>query len=69
MRDEMTNFNITNALVLSLVCSDSRSAAQSPGTFTSTGEITTPRSSHRAILLTNGKSNAVSSRYSIGGLE
>jgi hypothetical protein len=29
--------------------------AQSPGTFTPTGNMTTPRASHSATLLTNGK--------------
>ena len=51
----MTNFKITRALVLSVVCSASRSTAQSPGTFTATGNMTTARSGHTAILLTNGK--------------
>ena len=29
--------------------------AQSPGTFTPTGNLTTPRAGHSATLLTNGK--------------
>ncbi len=51
----MINFKPTSALVLSLVCSASRSAAQLPGTFTATGSMTTPRVNHTATLLTNGK--------------
>src|SRR5712691_1810735 len=51
----MTNFKTTSALILSLVCSASRSAAQLPGAFTATGSMTTPRVGHTATLLTNGK--------------
>ena len=51
----MTNFKITSALVLSLVCSASRSITQPPGTFTATGNMTIRRASHTATLLSNGK--------------
>src|SRR5258708_3483035 len=51
----MIDFKTTSALVLCLVCSASRSAAQFPGAFTATGSMTTPRSIHTANLLTNGK--------------
>src|SRR5258708_4167383 len=51
----MPNFKPASALVLSLVCSVSRSAAQLPGAFTATGSMTTPRVGHTATLLTNGK--------------
>src|SRR5258708_12048151 len=51
----MPNFKPASALVLSLVCSVSRSAAQLPGTFTVTGSMSTPRVGHTATLLTNGK--------------
>src|SRR5438270_2365777 len=51
----MTNFKTASALVLFLACSASRSAAQVPSTFTSTGSMTVPRAGHTATLLTNGK--------------
>jgi hypothetical protein len=52
--DEMTNIKIAGVLALFLVCSASRSAAQS-GTFTPTSNMTIPRASHTATLLKNGK--------------
>jgi hypothetical protein len=51
----MTSFKTTSALVLSLVCSASRSAARLPGAFTATGSMTTPRAGHTSTLLRNGK--------------
>jgi hypothetical protein len=51
----MTNFKTASALVLFVACSASRSAAQVPSTFTSTGSMTAPRAGHTATLLRNGK--------------
>src|ERR1044072_9486652 len=51
----MTIFKIASALVLSLVCSASRSVAQLPGMFTATGNMTTPRIFHTATLLADGR--------------
>src|SRR5712671_2237793 len=52
-REMKANFVLT--LVLLAVCHASIAVAQSPGTFTATGSMLTPREGHAATLLLNGK--------------
>src|SRR5258707_619145 len=42
-------------LLLGAAGHDAIALAQSPGTFSATGRMTTPRAGHTATLLTNGK--------------
>ena len=41
--------------IISFLLLSTAGAAQSPGAFTPIGNLTTPRASHSATLLTNGK--------------
>jgi WD40 repeat protein len=55
LRESRITFCVVSLSLGGFAVGGSIAMAQSPGTFTATGEMITPRSQHTATLLTNGK--------------